>query len=99
MRDLDIEVENYLLKRMVVFDFESITVHDQFLNHTDSTTFIGKHVPVNVSTHSNFISEPIFNCDINLRSLVSKFILELLALSKISSFEWRQLFEPYFQLI
>ena len=99
MRNLDIEVEDYLFKNLVVFDFESITVHDQSLNHTDSTTFIGKHVPISVSIHSNLISEPIFICDINPRCLITKFLLELLALSKRSSMELRQFFDPYFQLI
>ena len=97
MRNLDIEVENYLFKNLVVFDFESITVHDSSLNHTDSTTFIGKHVPISVSIHSNLIPEHIFICDINPRSLVTKF-LELLALSKRSSMELRQLFDPCFHL-
>ena len=99
MRNLDIEAENYLFTNLVVFDFESITVHDQSLNHTDSTTFIGKHVPKSVSIHSNLISEPIFICGINARCLVTKFLLELLALSKRSSKELRQLLDPYLQLI
>ena len=72
MRNLDIEVENYFFKNLVIFDFESITVHDQCLNHTDSTTFIGKHVPISVSIHSNLISELFFICDINPRCLVTK---------------------------
>ena len=97
MINLDIEVENYLFKNLVVFDLESITVHDHSLNHTDSTTFIGKHVPINVSIHFNLISEPIFICDIDLRCLVSKFPLELPDLSEGSSMELRQLFDPYFQ--
>ena len=82
VRNLDIEVENYLFKNLVVFDFESITVHDQSLNHTDSTTFIGKHVPISVSIHSNLIWQPIFICDINPRCLVTKFVPELLVFFK-----------------
>ena len=99
MRNLDFEVENYLFNNLVVFDFESITVHDQSLNHTDSTTFIGKHVTISVSIHCNLVSELFFICDINPRCLVTKLLLELLALSKRSSMELRQLFHPYFQLI
>ena len=98
MRNLDIEVENYLFKNLVVFVFESITVHDHSRNRTDSATFIGKHVPISVSVHSNRISEPIFICDINPRCLVTRFLLEL-PLSKRSSMELRHLFDPYFQLI
>ena len=60
MRNLDIGVENYFFKNLVVFDFESITVHDPSLNHTDSTTFNGKHVSMSVSIHYNPIWEPSF---------------------------------------
>ena len=97
MRNLDIEVQNYLVKNMVVSDFESITLHHQSISHTDSTTFIEKHVPISVYFHSNVISEPLFICDIKPRWLVSNFLLELPALLERSSLEMRQLFEPYFQ--
>ena len=98
-RNLEIEVENYLFKNLVVFDFESITVHDPSLNQKDSTTFIGKHVPISVSIHSNLTSEAIFICDINPRSLVTKILLELLPLSKRSPMELRHMFDPCLQLI
>ena len=98
-RNSCIEVENYLFKNLFVFDFESINVHDPSLNHTDSTTFIGKHVPVSVSIHSNLFWEPIFVCDFNPRSLVIKFLLELLAFSKRNSMELRELFDLCFQII
>ena len=97
MRNLEIDVENNLFKNLVV-DFESFTVHDLSLNHTHSTTFIGKHVPISVPFHSNLISNPTFICDINRRSLVTIFLLELLDLSE-SSNELRQLFNPFIQLI
>ena len=86
-------MENYLFKNLVVLDFESITVNDQSLNHTDSTNFAGKHVPKSVSIHSNLISEPNLICDINPRCLVTNFILELTALSKRISIKLRQLFD------
>ena len=98
MKNLDVEVENYF-KNLVVYDFESITVHGQSPNHTDCTTFIVKHVPISASFHFNLISEPIFICDRNPCCLVSKFFLEPLAPSKRISMELRQLFDPYFQLI
>ena len=99
MKNSDNEVENYFFKNLVIFDFESITVHDPSPNHTDSTSFIGMHVLISVSVHSNLISEPIFIFDNNPRSLVTKFLLELLALSKRISMEQRQLFDPCFQLV
>ena len=96
-RNLEIDVEIYLFKNLV-FDFESITMHSPCLNNTDSTTLFGKHVPMSVSIHSNFISYPIF-CDINPRSFVTKFVLEVLDLCKRSSIELSQLFNPFLQLI
>ena len=99
IRNLVIDFENYLFKNLVVFDFESITVHDPSLNHTASTNFIGKHVPVSVSIHCNLISNPFFICDVNPRSLVVKFLLELLDLSKRNSMELSQLFNPFLELI
>ena len=45
MRNLDIEVENYLFKNLVVFDCESINEHDYSLNQTESRTFIGNMFP------------------------------------------------------
>ena len=90
---------NYWFKNLVVFDFESVTVHDPSFNHTESTTFIGTHVPVSVSIRSNLIWEPIFVCDFNPRSLVIKYLLELLAFSKRSSMELRHLFDLCFPII
>ena len=97
VRNLDIEVENYFFKNLVVFIFESITCTINLLI-IDSTAFFGKHVPISISIHSNLISEPFFTCDINPRCLLTKFLLEQLALSKRSSMELRQMFHPYFQL-
>ena len=69
------------------------------LDHTDSTTFIGKHDPINVSFHTKLNSNPVFICDINLRSLVSQYLLELLDPSKTCFMKLRQLFNSFLQSI
>ena len=45
----------------------------QFEN-TETTTWIGKHVPITVSISSNLIGEPLFLCNSNPRDLVESFI-------------------------
>ena len=42
-----------------IFDFESICVEDENLNYLETTTMIGKHIPVSVKISSNLIQEAI----------------------------------------
>ena len=44
---------------------------------TETTTWIGKHVPISVSISSNLIPEPIFFCNANPHHLISSFITAL----------------------
>ena len=57
LEDLNIIVpaELRLFSRLIVFDFESITVTDMTLNNTELTSWIGKHVPISVSISSNLL--------------------------------------------
>ena len=54
--------EQQLFKNLAIFDFESICVKEDSYKQTESTTWIGKHVPISVSISSNLIPEPIFLC-------------------------------------
>ena len=60
-----------------IFDFESICVNEESYKQTETTTWIGKHVPISVSISSNLIPEPIFLCKANLHHLISFFITAL----------------------
>ena len=62
---------------MAVSDFESICVKEDAYKQTETTPWIGKHVPISVSTSSNLISEPTFLCNANLHYLNSSFITAL----------------------
>ena len=65
LEDIRILVDNEvrLFTNFVVFDFESITVADNTLKNSDSTTWIGRHVPISVSISYSFGSGVIFLCN------------------------------------
>ena len=58
--NLPVSEDNKLFNNLAIFDFESISVPTEELKETQTTTWIGKHVPVSVSISSNLIDEPIF---------------------------------------
>ena len=63
-----------LFTNLAVFDFESICILEEKFRNTETTTWIGKHVPISVSISSNVIAKPIFLCNSNPRDLVESFI-------------------------
>ena len=63
-----------LFNILAVFDFESICIPEEKFKDTETTTWIGKHVPISVSISSNLIAHPIFLCNSNPRDLVESFI-------------------------
>ena len=59
-------------------DFESICVKEaNSYKQTETTTWIGKHVPISVSISSNLIPEPIFLRNANPHYLILSFITAL----------------------
>ena len=62
---------------MAIFDFESICVKQDSYKQTETTTWIGKLVPISVFISSNLIPEPIFLCNANPHHLISSFITAL----------------------
>ena len=70
--------EQKLFKNLAIFDFESICVKEaNSYKQTETTTWIGKHVPISVSISSNLIPDPIFLCNANPHHLISSFITAL----------------------
>ena len=63
-----------LFTNLAVFDFESICIPEEKFKNTETTTWIGKHVPISVSISPNLIPKPIFLCNSNPRDLVESFI-------------------------
>ena len=74
-------IEQKLLKNLAILDLESICVQEETFRDRNTTTWIGKYVPICVSISSNLVREPIFLCNSDLHHLVASFIgaLEKLA--------------------
>ena len=66
-----------MFKNLAVFDFKSICVKEETYKETETTKWIGKHVPISASISSNLIPEPIFICNSDPRHLVSSFVSAL----------------------
>ena len=66
--------EQKLFKNLAIFDFESICVQENSYKQTETTTWIGKHVPISVSNSLDLIPEPIFLFNANPHHLISSFI-------------------------
>ena len=63
-----------LFKNLAVFDIESICIPEEKFKNNETTTRIGKHVPISVSISSNLIAKPNFLCNSNPRDLVESSI-------------------------
>ena len=72
--DIQYTDDQKLFKNLAVFDFESICIPEEKFKNTETTSWIGKHVPLSVSISSNLITLPIFLCNSNPRDLVKSFI-------------------------
>ena len=98
LTELDISFDESLrlYSNLVVFDFESITVHDETLSDSYSVSWVGKHVPISVSMTSNLLSDAIFLCDPDPMRLTRSFLDKLLELSQQSSIQMRSMFESVF---
>ena len=73
-----------LFRNLAVFDFESIYIPEEKFKNTESTTWIGKHVPISVLISSSLTAMPIFFCNSNPRDLVESFIDAVEGLAKQS---------------
>ena len=72
--DIPYTDDQKLFSNLAVFDFESICIPEEKFKNTETTSWIGKHVPISVSISSNLIAKPIFLCNSNPRDLVESFI-------------------------
>ena len=66
--------EQKLFKYLAIFDFESICVQEETFRDTNTTTWIGKFVPISVFISSNLVEEQIFLCNSDPPHLVAFFI-------------------------
>ena len=66
--------EQKLFENLAIIDFESICVQEETFRDTNTTTRIGKLVPIPVSISSNLKEEPIFICNSDAHHLVASLI-------------------------
>ena len=71
-----------LFRNVAEFDFESICLHEESFKNTDTTKWIGNHIPISVFISSNLVKEPIFLRNSDPHHVVTSLIgaLENLAL-------------------
>ena len=75
--NLPVSEDNKLFKNLATFDFESIWVPTEELKETQTTTWIGKQVPISVSLSSNLIDDPIFLNNKDPQNLIIDFVSNL----------------------
>ena len=85
--------DNKLFNNLAIFDFESICVPTEELKETQTTTWIGKHVPISVSISSNLIDDPIFLYNKDPQNLIIDFVSNLELLAEKSKLEMRTKFQ------
>ena len=66
--------EQKLFETLAIFDFESISVQGESFRDTNTTTWMGKHMPISVSISRNLVKEPVFLCNSDPHHLVASFI-------------------------
>ena len=91
--NIPVSKDNTLFNNLAIFDFESICVPSDELKATQTTTWIGKHVPISVSISSNLIDEPIFLYNKDPQKLIIDFVIKLELLAEKSKLEMRTKFQ------
>ena len=84
-----------LFPNLIVYDFESKTVHDSTVKNTELTSWIGKHVPISVSLCSNFNPDTLFICNEDPNQLIRDFVQNLVALSEKSASIMKEKLQTY----
>ena len=69
--------EQKLFKNLALFDFEYIGLKEDSYRQTETTTWIGKPVPISVSIPSNMIPKPILPCNADPHHLILSFVTTL----------------------
>ena len=91
--NITVSKDNTLFNNLVSFDFESICVPSDELKATQTTTWIGKHVPISVSISSNLIDELFFPYHKDAEKRIINFVIKLELLVEKSKLEMRTKFQ------
>ena len=91
--NIPVSKDNTLFNNPAIFDFESICVTSDELKATQTTTWIGKHVPISVSISSKLIDELIFLYHKDPQKLIIDLAIKLEFLAEKSKLEMRTKFQ------
>ena len=83
---------NKIFKNIAIFDFESICDQKETFRDTNTTTRIGKLVPISVSISSILVEESIFFCNFDPHHFFASFIGALENLASQSKAKMKNLF-------
>ena len=72
--DIQYTDDQKLFNNLANFGLESTCIPEENFKNTETTTWIGKHVPISVSISSNLITMPKLHCNSNPSVLVESFI-------------------------
>ena len=75
--DMKYTSEKKTLRKFLIFVFDSNCVQEETFRDTKTKPWIGKHVPISVSSYSNLVEEPILLCNSDPHHLL-QLLLELL---------------------
>ena len=91
--NIPVSKDNTLVNNLAFFDFGSICIPSDELKATQTTTWIGKHVPISVSISSNLIDEPIFLYNKDPQKLIINIVIKLELLAGKVKLEMRTKFQ------
>ena len=77
---------------MAKFDFQSFWLQEDKFRDADTTTWIGKQVPISVPISFNLVEQPIFLCSSNPAALVELSVDALDRLATQSKSQTKQIF-------
>ena len=86
-------MDGFILPYTEDFDFELICVPTEELKATETTFWIGKHVPISISISSNLQDAPTFLGEKDPELLIKAFVSSLEFLAEKSNLQMRTKFQ------
>ena len=90
---IPVSKDKALFNSLAIFDFLSTCVPSDELKATQTTSWIGKLVPISVSISSNLIYEPVFLYNKDPQKLIIDFVIQLELSAEKSKLEMRTKFQ------
>ena len=96
---IPVSKNNTLFNNLAISDFESICVPSDELKATQTTTWLGKHVPYSLSKSSNLIGETISPYNKDPQKPIIDFVIKLEFLTEKSKLKIRTNFQDVERIV